>query len=43
MHRCHGLFRHHVAFFQHQFSADYNISVLGFDFRPGYLTFTELF
>jgi hypothetical protein len=29
------LFRQQGAFFQHQFSADYTISMFGFDFRQG--------
>src|SRR5580704_1256186 len=35
MRRYHGLFRPSGTFFRHQFSADYTISMFGFDFRQG--------
>ena len=35
MRRCHGLFRPSGAFSRHQFSADYTITMFGFDFRHG--------
>jgi hypothetical protein len=38
MHRYRGLFRLKGEFTQHQFSADYTISMLGFDFRQGQAT-----
>jgi hypothetical protein len=37
MRRYRGLFRPSGAFFQHPFSADYTISMFGFDFRQGQL------
>src|ERR1700720_4368941 len=37
MRRYHGLFRPSGTFFRHQFSADYTISMFGFDFRQGQL------
>ena len=39
MHRYRGLFRQLGAFARHQFSADYTISMLGFDFRQGQVYF----
>src|SRR3984893_9327752 len=36
MRRYHGLFRPSGTFFRHQFSADYTISMFGFDFRQGH-------
>ena len=38
MRRCHGLFRPSDAFFRPQFSADYIISIAGFDFRQAQVT-----
>jgi hypothetical protein len=35
MRRSHGLFRPSGAFFRLQFSADYTITMFGFDFRQG--------
>src|ERR1700730_5871133 len=35
MRRYHGLFRPSGTFFRHQFSADYTISMFGFDFLTG--------
>ena len=35
MRRCRGLFRPSDAFFRLQFSADYTITMFGFDFRQG--------
>ena len=35
MRRYHGPFRPSGAFYRHQFSADYTISMFGFDFRQG--------
>ena len=35
MRRCRGLFRLSGAFFRLQFSADYTITMFGFDFRQG--------
>jgi hypothetical protein len=35
MRRSHGLFRQSDAFFRLQFSADYTITMFGFDFRQG--------
>jgi hypothetical protein len=35
MGRYDGMFRLPGAFFRHEFSADYTISMIGFDFRQG--------
>ena len=37
MRRCRGLFRPSDAFFRLQFSADYTITMFGFDFRQGHV------
>jgi len=41
--RCRGLFRPSDAFFRLQFSADYTITMFGFDFRQGHAAVLEEF